>query len=91
MPGLGTPWGTPITIEYSEGAEIGYRWHAKTGAQPMYPFGHGLSYTSFDYADLDGAWLIADDPCTGWRFERGILLPPGALGLGAEPREKKPG
>jgi L-alanine-DL-glutamate epimerase-like enolase superfamily enzyme len=44
-----------------------------------------------DYADLDGAWLIADDPCTGWRFERGILLPPGALGLGAEPREKKPG
>jgi L-alanine-DL-glutamate epimerase-like enolase superfamily enzyme len=36
-----------------------------------------------DYADLDGAWLIADDPCTGWRFERGILHPPVALGLGA--------
>jgi len=40
-----------------------------------------------DYADLDGAWLISDDPCTGWRFERGILNPPQALGLGAEPRE----
>jgi len=39
-----------------------------------------------DYADLDGAWLIADDPCTGWRFERGILHAPRALGLGAEPR-----
>jgi L-Ala-D/L-Glu epimerase len=39
-----------------------------------------------DYADLDGAWLIADDPCTGWRFERGILSPPEAPGLGAEPR-----
>ena len=39
-----------------------------------------------DYADLDGAWLIADDPCAGWRFERGILYPPRALGLGAEPR-----
>jgi len=39
-----------------------------------------------DYADLDGAWLIADDPCTGWRFERGVLRPPAALGLGAEPR-----
>ena len=38
-----------------------------------------------DYADLDGAWLIADDPCTGWRFERGVLHPPIALGLGAEP------
>jgi L-Ala-D/L-Glu epimerase len=40
-----------------------------------------------DYADLDGAWLIADDPCIGWRFERGILQPPEALGLGAEPRD----
>jgi L-alanine-DL-glutamate epimerase-like enolase superfamily enzyme len=40
-----------------------------------------------DYADLDGAWLVADDPCTGWRFERGILHPPVALGLGAEPRD----
>jgi L-Ala-D/L-Glu epimerase len=40
-----------------------------------------------DYADLDGAWLIADDPCTGWRFERGILHPPRACGLGAEPRD----
>jgi L-alanine-DL-glutamate epimerase-like enolase superfamily enzyme len=40
-----------------------------------------------DYADLDGAWLIADDPCAGWRFERGILQPPQALGLGAEPRD----
>ena len=41
-----------------------------------------------DYADLDGAWLIADDPCTGWGFERGILRPPVALGLGAEPRDR---
>ncbi len=41
-----------------------------------------------DYADLDGAWLIADDPCTGWQFERGVLRPPRALGLGAEPRQE---
>jgi L-alanine-DL-glutamate epimerase-like enolase superfamily enzyme len=40
-----------------------------------------------DYADLDGAWLVADDPCSGWRFERGILHPPVALGLGAQPRD----
>jgi beta-glucosidase len=53
LPGQGTPWGTPTTIEYSEGAEIGYRWFAKTGAKPMYAFGHGLSYTSFAYSDLD--------------------------------------
>jgi beta-glucosidase len=52
LPGLGTPWGTPVTIEYSEGAEVGYRWFAKTGQQPLYPFGHGLSYTTFAYRDL---------------------------------------
>ena len=31
LPGLGAPWGTPITIDYDEGAEVGYRWFAKTG------------------------------------------------------------
>ncbi len=38
-----------------------------------------------DYADLDGAWLIGDDPFTGWRFERGVLTPPDVSGLGVEP------
>ncbi len=52
LPGLGTPWGTPTTISYDEGAEVGFRWFAKTGATPRYPFGHGLSYTSFAYHDL---------------------------------------
>jgi beta-glucosidase len=52
LPGMGTPWGTPTTIDYDEGAEVGYRWYAKTGATPLYPFGHGLSYTTFDHRDL---------------------------------------
>jgi L-alanine-DL-glutamate epimerase-like enolase superfamily enzyme len=38
-----------------------------------------------DFADLDGAWLIGDDPFRGWRFERGTLIPPEGEGLGAEP------
>jgi beta-glucosidase len=49
---MGTPWGTPTTIKYDEGAEIGYRWFAKKNYKPMYAFGHGLSYTSFEYGDL---------------------------------------
>jgi beta-glucosidase len=52
LPGLGTPWGTPTTIRYDEGAEVGYRWFAKTGTKPLYAFGHGLSYTTFAYSDL---------------------------------------
>ncbi len=35
-----------------------------------------------DYADLDGAWLLADDPVQGWTFERGTLHPPDQPGLG---------
>jgi beta-glucosidase len=52
LAGFGTPPNTPTEIHYHEGAEVGYRWFAKTGAELSYPFGHGLSYTSFSYSDL---------------------------------------
>ena len=61
LPGQGTPWGTPVTIRYDEGADVGYRWFARQDEQPLYPFGHGLSYTSFDY---DGLELGGDDTIT---------------------------
>jgi beta-glucosidase len=53
LPGLGTPWGTPTTIDYDEGAEIGYRWFAQHATTPLYAFGHGLTYTTFEYAGLE--------------------------------------
>ncbi len=51
-PDLGEPWGTATTIDYFEGAEVGYRWFAGRGHVPMFALGHGLSYTRFDYRDL---------------------------------------
>ena len=37
---------------YSEGVNVGYRWFDKENIEPLFAFGHGLSYTSFEYSGL---------------------------------------
>lgn len=43
----------PYEAYYSEKLENGYRWYDKNNVKPSYPFGHGLSYASFQYSALE--------------------------------------
>lgn len=40
-------------VEYREGIFVGYRYYDKKEIEPLFPFGFGLSYTSFEYSDLE--------------------------------------
>ena len=39
-------------VNYKEGVFVGYRWYEHKKIEPLYPFGYGLSYTTFEYSDL---------------------------------------
>jgi beta-glucosidase len=47
----GTNPNAPL-VTYSEGLAVGYRWLEQQGIAPLFAFGHGLSYTRFEYSGL---------------------------------------
>jgi beta-glucosidase len=44
--------GGPRTVEYRESIYVGYRYYDKANKEVLFPFGHGLSYTTFEYSEL---------------------------------------
>ena len=51
-PAYGNYPGEKLHVAYAEGIYVGYRGFDKRNVEPLFPFGHGLSYTKFDYTGL---------------------------------------
>lgn len=58
--------GDSIRVEYKEDILVGYRWHDTKKIPALFPFGHGLGYTTFSYgkATLSSSSLAADGSIT---------------------------
>ena len=98
-PGIGNQ------VTYSEGLDVGYRWYDANHVTPAYPFGYGLSYTSFRYSKLKirrvgGAGAAADryrvsvtvtntGRRRGWAVPELYLAIPSTAALSQPPDELK--
>jgi beta-glucosidase len=56
--------GTGGNVQYSEGIDVGYRWYDSKSLTPLFPFGYGLSYTTFSFSNLQVGSLTAGGAAT---------------------------
>jgi beta-glucosidase len=70
-PAYGNYPGEDLHVKYAEGIYVGYRYFDKHGVTPQFPFGYGLSYTSFGYGDLK---IKPGKAASGQTFEVSLKL-----------------
>ncbi len=56
-------------IVYKEGVFVGYRGYERNGTKPLFPFGYGLSYTTFEYSNLAIRPIAGDAASSGSRYQ----------------------
>ncbi|MBE9375301.1 glycoside hydrolase family 3 C-terminal domain-containing protein [Saccharopolyspora sp. HNM0983] len=76
-------------VHFDEGVFVGYRHFDQQDIEPAYPFGHGLSYTEFDYRDLQVEHRAVHVSVTNTGARPGSTAPQLYLGLPA-PNETTP-
>ncbi|WP_343615978.1 glycoside hydrolase family 3 C-terminal domain-containing protein [Novosphingobium sp.] len=85
LPHHEAPHGGDVT--YTEGATVGYKWFEAKGLKPAFPFGHGLSYTSFSVSGLQatrqGAGVTAHFRVANKGQRQGAVVP--QIYVGAAP------
>lgn len=64
-------FGSKGNVEYRESIYVGYRYYDKAGKEVAYPFGHGLSYTTFAFSDLH---LSAAEISEGERLDVSVTV-----------------
>ena len=57
--------GIDAEVSFGAGLDIGYRWYQENDVTPLFPFGYGLDYTSFDLSDAQ----VAPSPAGGYTVE----------------------
>jgi beta-glucosidase len=80
-PAYGNYPGEDLHVKYAEGMYVGYRYFDKHSITPQFPFGYGLSYTSFGYSDLK---IKPGKAANGQTFEVSLKLRNQGKRVGAE-------
>ncbi|MFG2086235.1 MULTISPECIES: beta-glucosidase [unclassified Spirillospora] len=73
--------GVDETIALSEGVMVGYRHYDARGITPRFPFGHGLSYTTFGYSGLEAGTESVQVTVTNTGRRAGIAVPQLYIGM----------
>jgi beta-glucosidase len=85
-PEIANSGGGLLDVDYLEGADVGYRWFERKNLTPLFPFGYGLSYSTFHTGNVTtqgGATITIDadvtnnGPVEGKETVEGYAAPPG--------------